>query len=102
MATATYSAKVGAGGTATVTIKTQAPKAWIVAQVSIELPTAPSGSTADLRKNGYMISPLIASSDVAAGEPYVLLLPSDELTVNWAGCTPNTIGKVLLFYDEAR
>jgi hypothetical protein len=101
VATATYSVKVDAGGDGTASIRTQSPRAWVIAQISIELADAPTGATADVRKNGYLITPLIAVSDVAAGEPYVLLLPSDELTVNWYGATPNTFGKVLVFYEES-
>jgi hypothetical protein len=101
MATATYSALVSAGGTATVTVRTGAPRAWVVAQVSIELQGAPSGATAMLRKNGYAVTPMIAASDVAAGEPYVRLLQTDTLTVEWAGCTPGQVGKALVLYEEA-
>jgi hypothetical protein len=98
MATRTYSVTIGAGGTGTVTIKTDSPESWTVAQVSIEMPSAPSGATAELRKNDYLVTPMIAAGDVAAGEPYVLILPSDILTLKWIGCTPGAIGKVLVFY----
>jgi hypothetical protein len=100
MAAATYSAVVGAGGTATITIRTGSPRAWTVAQVSIELEGSPVGSTAVLRKNGYAVTPMIPTMDVAAGEPYVRLLPTDTLTVEWAGCTPGQIGKALVLYTE--
>lgn len=100
MATATYTAKVTAGGAATVTIKTATTRTWVVAQVTVEMADAPSGSTCDLRKNGYLVTPLIPSGDVAAGEPYVRLDQTDEMTINWASCTPNSIGKVLLLYEE--
>lgn len=100
MATATYSAKVGAGGTATVTVKTGSMRAWVVAQVSVELASAPVGATCDIRKNGYLITPVIPTGDVASGEPYVLLDPTDTLTINWAGCTLNTVAKALVFYEE--
>jgi hypothetical protein len=98
VATAPFSVIIGAGGTGTVTVKTNAVESWVVAQVSIELQGAPSGATADLRKNGYLVTPMIAAGDVAAGEPALLLLPSDTLTINWAGCTPGQVGKVLVFY----
>lgn len=100
MATATYSVKIGAAGTGTVTIQTRSRRSWIVGQVAVELQAAPAGSTCDLRKNGYLVSPLIPTADVAAGEPFLELLETDTMTVNWAGCTLNQIGKVQVFYQE--
>jgi hypothetical protein len=100
MATATYSVTIGAGGTGTVTIQTRSVVPWVVGQVTNELQGAPSGATCNLRKNGALISPLIAPSDVAAGEPFIELLGTDSLTVEWAGCTPGTIGKVVVLYTE--
>jgi hypothetical protein len=98
--TATYSAKIGAGGTGTATIQTgHARQTWDVQQVSVELPAAPIGATCVLRKNGYLVTPLIATGDVADGSPPVTLQPTDTLTVEWAGCTNGTVGKVLLVYE---
>jgi hypothetical protein len=103
LATATYSAIVGAGGTATVSVRTNTSfETWTVAQISIELEGAPSGAVANLRKNTYLITPMIPAGDVAAGEPYVRLLPTDVLTVEWENCTPGQIGKVLVFYEVAK
>jgi hypothetical protein len=97
--TRTYSVNIGAGGTGTITIKTGSREVWIVSQVSVELPSAPSGSTCDLRLNDRLITPLIAQGDVGAGDPPVTLLEADSLTVNWAGCTAGTVGKALIFYE---
>jgi hypothetical protein len=102
VATETYSVTIGAAGTGTVRIKTGTREAWIVSQVSIELPSAPSGSTCDLRLNGRLITLLVAPGDAATGDPPVTLLETDELTVNWAGCTVGTVGKVLIFYEPRR
>jgi hypothetical protein len=100
MATGTYSVRIGAGGTGTVTICTNSRDTWIISQVSIELADAPSGATADLRLNDRLVTLLIAPGDAASGDPPVTLLPTDTLTVNWAGCTVGQIGKVLIFYTE--
>jgi hypothetical protein len=100
LATGTYSVRIGAGGTGTVTIRTGSRDTWIISQVSIELAAAPSGATADLRLNDRLVTLLIATGDVASGDPPVTLLPTDTLTVNWAGCTVGQIGKVLIFYTE--
>jgi hypothetical protein len=102
MGTRTYSVVIGAGGTGTVSIKTGSREVWIISQVSIELPTAPSGSTADLRLNDRLVTVMIAAGDAATGDPPVTLLETDTLTVNWAGCTPNTVGKVLIFYEPRK
>jgi hypothetical protein len=67
--------------------------------VSIELAAAPSGATADLRLNDRLVTLLIAPGDVAAGDPPVTLLPTDTLTVNWAGCTVGQTGKAMIFYE---
>lgn len=99
VATATLTGKVGAGGTATITVQTRAVRAWRISQVTIELPTAPSGATCALRKNGYLVTPMIATGDSAAGDPPVILRQEDTLTIEWAGCTPNTVGKALIFYE---
>lgn len=102
MGTATYSVRIVAGGTGTVTIKTGSREAWIISQVSIELASAPSGATADLRLNGNLVTLMVAQGDSAAGDPPVTLLETDSLTVNWAGCTVGTVGKVLIFYEPRR
>jgi hypothetical protein len=98
MATRSYSVRIGADGTGTVSIRTGSRETWIITQVSIELEDAPSGATADLRLNSDLVTLLIAAGDVAAGDPPVTLLPTDTLTVNWAGCTLGQTGKVLIFY----
>lgn len=102
MGTRTYSVVIGAGGTGTVSIKTGTREAWIISQVSIELASAPSGATADMRLNGALVTLMVAQGDSAAGDPPVTLLESDTLTINWAGCTVGTVGKVLIFYEPRR
>ena len=102
MGTRTYSVNIGAGGTGTVTIKTGSREAWIISQVSIELPSAPSGATADMRLNGRLVTLMVAQGDAATGDPPVTLLDSDTLTINWAGCTVGTTGLVMIFYEPRR
>jgi hypothetical protein len=99
--TRSYSVRIGASGTGTVTIRTGSRETWIISQVSIELASAPSGATADLRFNDRLVTLLIAPGDAASGDPPVTLMPTDTLTVNWAGCTEGTIGQVLIFYEPA-
>jgi hypothetical protein len=102
MGTRTYSVVIGAGGTGTVTIRTGSREAWIISQVSIELASAPSGATADMRLNGSLVTLMVAQGDAAGGDPPVTLLDTDTLTINWTGCTAGTVGKVIIFYEPRR
>jgi hypothetical protein len=100
MADATYTGKVGASGTATITVQTRSVRTWVVSQISVELTAAPSGATADIRKNGYLVTPVIPTGDTAAGDPPITVLPTDSLTINWYGCTNGQIAKATVFYEE--
>lgn len=99
MADLTATAKVGAAGTATITLQTRSMRTWSISQISIELAAAPTGATADIRKNGYLVTPIIPTADTAAGDPPVTLLPSDTLTINWYGCTNGQVAKATIFYE---
>lgn len=95
---------VGAGGQATITVRVpNGIDTWTITQVSAELPSAPAGSTCELRKNGNLVTLLIPTGDVAAGDPPVVLRPTDPgITVTWGGCTPGTVARALVFYDDGR
>lgn len=94
---------IGADGTGTARFKvTNGLDTWKVQQVSVELQAAPVGATCYVRKNGNLVTPIIPTADTAAGEPYVTLLPSDELTVKWEGCTPGQVGQVTFYYDDGQ
>lgn len=96
---AQYAETVGPDGRATVKIWPGNMDAWTVSQVSVEMGTAPVGAVCTLRKNGAYVSPLIATGDVAGGDPPVTVSPSDRLTVEWQGCTPGDVGAVFIVYD---
>lgn len=101
MADRSFTCVVTAGGVGTVTIKPDKRMTWVVQQVSNEMLNAPGTSICAVRKNGFLISPLIAQADVAAGDPPVYLLPSkDSMTVIWTGATPGDIGTVFVTYEE--
>jgi hypothetical protein len=92
---------VGVAGTATARIQTKTKfQTWTVSQVSVEMATAPLGATCDVRKDGILITPLIPTGDAASGDPPVTLRPGQTLTVNFAGCTPGSVGSVYLIYDD--
>src|SRR6266536_4911705 len=98
--TKSYTAIVAGDGTAVATITPDRGLTWVVSQVSVELPGAPAGATCAVRKNGALVSPIIPTGDTAAGDPPVVLMLGDALTVEWAGCTPGTVGKVLVLLTE--
>lgn len=90
---------VTAAGTLVVTIKTKRLNTWIVSQVALEMPSAPSGAVCTLRKNGALICPAKPRRDALAGEPYITLRPADLLTVEWSGCTPGSTATVWFSYQ---
>ncbi len=95
-----FSATVDSGGRATIKIRPRFPDVWRVEQVSIEMQTAPLGSTANLRKNGSLVSPMIPTADAAGGDPPITITASDLMTVEWAGCTPGDSARVFVVYSE--
>lgn len=98
----TLTAVANGAGTATVNIVTNGVDTWTISQVSVEMATAPAGALCVLRKNGYLITPLIATGDAATGDPPMRLLPSDAATVVWTGVAPGAVGKVALIFDDGR
>lgn len=95
-----FSAAVTAAGVAVVTIRSFASQTWTVQQVSTEYPTAPIGSTSNIRKNGSQLTQMISTGDVADGPPPTTLRPGDVMTVNWSGATPGQTVKVFIVYDD--
>lgn len=104
--TPSFTGVVDAAGTLTITIRPTAVIMWNISQVSIEMvavdPLAPipGGAACTLRRNGYLVTPLVPPADAAGGDPPILLTPSDVATVEWIGCTPGDIGRVLVIYTE--
>lgn len=96
---ADFSAVVGVSGTATISVRPDNRRAWVVSQASTELANAPSGSTCTLRKNGSLITTMVAAGDVAEGAPPIRLGTSDVMTIAWAGCSPGSVAKVYLVFD---
>lgn len=95
-----YTATVDAAGEARVPIDSGGQLSWLVTQVSIELATAPAGSTCSLRKNGKLVTPLVPTGDAASGDPPILLRPGEILAVEWTGCTPGDSADVFIVYSK--
>lgn len=95
-----FSAQVGSDGRATIKVRPPSLTPWVVQQVSVEMPDAPLGATCELRKNGALVSPVIATGDAAGGDPAIDVTQSDTLTIEWRGCTPGAYGRALVIYEE--
>lgn len=97
----TFNAKVDSNGLAVITFgPTDSYFNWSVSQVSIEMLTAPVGATCVMRKGGAFVTFLIATGDVAGGDPPLFLRPGDRVTITWEGCTPDDYGKAYVIYDK--
>jgi len=92
------SATVAANGIATVNIRPDRLQTWRVDQVSVQLASAPLGSTCTLTVNGSFVTLLVPNGDAAAGDPSITLQTGDVMTVQWTGCSPGTVGKVFILY----
>lgn len=105
-----YTAVATAAGTCTVTIRPTGRQTWTVGQVSVQMATATTGppvvagATASTRcgvyKNGFLISPLVATGDAASNPPPVMLQPADTMTVVWTGAQSGAQGRVMIIYDD--
>jgi hypothetical protein len=89
-----------AAGVAVARIQSQGNRPWLVSQVSVEMPSAPSGATCTMRKNGAFVSAMIAPGDAAGGDPPLTIHPGDTLTVEWAGLAPGSQGAVFVVYQR--
>lgn len=98
----TMSGVTDSAGVCTVEIRSAGQVAWEVSQITIDMPTAPSGCAASLRINDALVSPMIAAGDAAGGDPPLSVYPGDTVTVEWIGATPGDQGRVLVIYRTAR
>jgi hypothetical protein len=94
-----FSTIVGSNGQASVTLTPTKNVPWIVTQVSTEYRNSPSGSSAELRKNGSLVTAMIPT-DVADSDPPVFLRPGDRLVVTWFGGTAGNPVSAIFFYEE--
>jgi hypothetical protein len=109
-ADAQYTALANAAGTCTITIRPTGRQTWTVGQVSVQMATAATGppavlgATASTRcgvyKNGFLISPLVATGDAASNPPPVVLYPADTMTVVWTGAQAGAQGRAMIIYDD--
>jgi hypothetical protein len=93
-----YSSAVRADGTASISFTPTKNRPWLLQQVSIEMRDAPSGAVAELRKNGNLITVMVAT-DVADSDPPIPVAPGDRMVVNWTGGTPGKGVAVYIVYQ---
>lgn len=92
-----FSGAVKADGTALIAFTPTKNLPWLLQQVSIEYKNAPSGCTAELRKNGNLITVMVAS-DVADSDPPVPVAPGDRIEVKWFNGTVGNPVSVYIIY----
>jgi hypothetical protein len=90
-----------AAGVCTIRFRVPGQVAWVVEQITVEMRDAPSGSAAFLRVNDSLVTDLIPTSDVAAGDPPLAVYPGDVVEIEWTGATPLSQGKALVMYRTA-
>jgi len=95
---------VDASGYATAVIRPRTGQTWTMQQVSVELLTAPpAGCTAALRKNGWLITPMVPAGDSAGGDPPIVLRGGpDAMTVSVYLATPGQTMRAFFIYDDGR
>lgn len=67
-------------------------------QVTAEMASG-AGAACSVRRNGSLVSPLVATGDAAGGDPPVWLWPGDQLSVLWTGAPAGAAGTMVVFYD---
>lgn len=93
---------VTAAGTLKLVLKPQGRQTWTVSQVSNSMVNAPVGALCYVKKLGVIVSPLVPNSDAASGFPAVQVRYTENMSVEWSGCTPGDIGQVLWVYDDGQ
>jgi hypothetical protein len=97
------SGRVGAAGTARITVAGFIPSGlvWVVSQISIEAQSSKPTMSAVVRKNGrFVTSSASGLSSSAGGAPYLALKPPDQLTVDYAGLNSGDTVLLSLFFRE--
>lgn len=103
MAARPYTARAGAAGTCTVTIRPELSGVqWTISQIGVESQPARLTGNVTQRLNGnYQTSSSILPSS-AGGVPAVNLQASDTLTFDFAGLTSGDTAIVTIYYTESQ
>lgn len=92
---------VTAAGTLSITFSVPLNQSWSVKQITLEMPNAPTGATAEIRKGSALVAPSPdARAASAAGDPPVPVRAGESISVSWEGATPGDIGVVYIIYEK--
>lgn len=78
-----YSAVSTAAGEAVVTVRPRGSSGMLVRQVAVEVTGLTGGGKCAIRKNGWLVCPVVATGDASAGEPSIFIGATDVMTVEW-------------------
>ena len=94
------SGTVAADGTLEISVGPRRDQVWEISQVSLEMPTAPAGATAEIRDvMGALMSPSYSARRASASGTQ-FLNPGETITVSWQDCTPGDVGRVLAMFRK--
>lgn len=100
-ASLTLQGTVNASGDLSIPFGPNGSEKWRVSQVTLEMPDAPAGALAEIRRMGTLLAPAPSPRRAtASGEPSILLYGGETLRVEWSSCTPGNVGQVLVIYDR--
>jgi hypothetical protein len=98
----TRSGVIDANGNGILLFQTTRNQVWACQQVSNEALTVGSTASCRLKRDGFLITPLVAQEDAADGLPYITLRPGQKLTVEWSGGVVGASIKALVVYDDGQ
>lgn len=100
-ASLTLQGTVDASGGLTIQFGPSGAEKWSVKQVTLEMPTAPSGARAEIRRMTTLLAPAPSAKRASAsGDPPIYLYGGEFLRVTWIACTPGDPGSVLVIYEK--
>lgn len=92
------SVTVGSNGQGEITWKVNTGQTWSVAQVSVQNNGAADSEAFVFQNNIFVCGTVAGGQDTAAGQPPVVLMPGQTLTVAWTGATPGSLSTATIFY----
>ncbi len=92
---------VPASGELSITFTCPLNQSWNVQQLTLEMPTAPAGATAEVRKGSAPVAP---SPDAryasAGGDPPIPVRAGQAISAVWHDATPGDIAKAYMVYEK--
>lgn len=96
-----FQGTVDANGDLTIVFGPAYSNVWEVLQISLEMPDAPTGSSAEIRYMSSLVARApSARKATASGDPPFFLKGGETMSVVWENCTVGDTGKVLVTYRK--